>query len=76
VATPADAERAHVPIADLQRGRELLIGKCGGCHDVPKPNDEPRDKWPAQLDDMGKRAGLVGPDRQLIQQYVLAMDLR
>jgi hypothetical protein len=75
IATAADADRAHVPLAELSQGRDLLLQRCGGCHDVPRPGDAARDKWPALMDDMSQRAGLVGPQRHLIEQYVLAMDL-
>jgi mono/diheme cytochrome c family protein len=75
IATAADADRAHVPLAELSQGRDLLLAHCGACHDVPRPGDAARDKWPALMDDMSQRAGLVGPQRHLIQQYVLAMDL-
>jgi hypothetical protein len=76
LATAADAERAHVALDDLGRGRDLLIAKCGGCHDVPLPKDEPRAKWPAQVIDMGQRAGLAPEDEHLLEQYVMAMDGR
>jgi hypothetical protein len=75
IATAADADRAHVPLAELSHGRDLLIERCGGCHTVPGPAAETRDKWPAQLDDMAQRAGIDLAQRHLIEQYVLAMDL-
>ena len=74
IATAADADRAHVPLEQLSQGRDLLLRRCGGCHDVPRPGDEPRDKWPAQMDDMAQRAGIDGGQRHLIEQYLLAMD--
>lgn len=73
LATPADAERAHVALAELSQGRDLLIAKCGACHDVPQPNAEPRAKWPAQVLDMGKRAGLAPEDEHLLEQYLMTM---
>lgn len=76
LASPADAERADVPFADLQRGRQLLIAKCGGCHDVPTPNDQSHAEWAPRLDDMAHRAGLVGPERRLIEEYLVVMDFR
>ncbi len=75
IATAADADRAHVPLAELSQGRDLLLQRCGGCHDVPRPGDAARDKWPALMDDMGQRAGIDRSQRHLIEQYVLAMDL-
>jgi cytochrome c5 len=76
VATPMDAERADVPIEDLVRGRQLLIAKCGSCHDVPVPNDQTHAEWSPRLDDMAKRAQLAGSERRLIEEYLVVMDLR
>ena len=76
IVSPADADRMHVAIGELQRGRDLLIAKCGGCHDVPVPDAQTHAEWPPRLDDMAQRAGLVGPERHLIEQYVLGMDRR
>jgi cytochrome c5 len=71
--TPADADRTHLAMADLQRGRDLLLAKCGGCHDVPLPSSQTPAQWGPRMDDMAQRAGLVGDERRLIQQYLLAM---
>jgi cytochrome c5 len=73
VVTPADADRTHVAIDELQRGRDLLISKCSGCHDVPLPNAQTPAEWGPRMDDMAQRAGLVGNERHLIEQYLLAM---
>jgi hypothetical protein len=72
--TAVDAERAHVMLADLQQGRDLLVGKCGGCHAVPLPADLERAKWPSKVDEMSARAGLVPSQRELIAQYLVTMD--
>ena len=74
--TPADAERGHLPIAELQQGRDLLVGKCGGCHDVPLPDQQPRAAWPEKVGAMVQRSGIAPAQRQLIEQYLIAMDPR
>lgn len=72
--TAVDAERAHVVLADLQQGRDLLVARCGGCHAVPLPADLERAKWPSKVDEMSARAGLAPAQRELVAQYLVAMD--
>jgi hypothetical protein len=72
--TAIDAERANAPLADLEQGRDLLVARCGGCHAVPLPADLERAKWPSKVDEMSARAGLVSAQRELIAQYLVAMD--
>jgi hypothetical protein len=43
---------------------------------VPVPADLERAKWPSKVDEMAARAGLVAPQRELIAQYLVAMDQR
>ena len=73
VATVPDADRAHVELAQLSDGRALLLGKCGGCHDVPTPDQKPRAQWPKQVADMQANAGLDSSQRALIEQYLVVM---
>jgi hypothetical protein len=72
--TAIDAERAHAPLADLEQGRDLLVARCAGCHAVPLPADLERANWPGKVDEMSARAGLVPAQRELIAQYLVAMD--
>lgn len=75
--TARDADRAHVELAELQRGRELLVHKCGGsCHQVPLPTQHAAAEWPKKLDEMSERAGLDGTQRRLIEQYLVTMATR
>jgi hypothetical protein len=73
IATAGDAARANIALADLQQGRTLLLGKCGGCHVAPLPTARKINQWPAELDDMGGRAKLDSTQRQLIEQYLITM---
>lgn len=73
VATEADAVRAHVELAALQQGRELLIQRCGGCHDVPVPKKRHREDWPKQVAEMAPKAGIDDAQRALIEQYLVTM---
>jgi len=73
VATPADAARGHLALADLEEGRTLLLGKCSGCHAAPLPSARPIRDWPRELDDMGARAHLSRAQRQRIEAYLVTM---
>ena len=73
IATEQDALRAHVERSQLEAGRELLLRKCGSCHDVPVPNDRPAHAWPAEVARMAPKAGLDGAQRALIEQYLVVM---
>lgn len=74
VATVRDAERGRVALADLERGRELLIQKCSGsCHRAPLPTDHTATEWPTSLAEMSQRAGLSGQQRVLVERYLVTM---
>jgi len=73
VATPADAQRASIPLADLEQGRSLLIRKCGGCHRPPQPSEHGAAEWPSKLDEMAIRSNLDGDQRRALQQYLVTM---
>ena len=73
-ATAIDADRAHVELAELQQGRQLLISKCGGsCHAAPLPSRHSALEWPAKLDEMSSRASLELGQRRLIEEYLVVM---
>jgi hypothetical protein len=75
-ATPADAQRANVQLAELQDGRTLMVRKCGSCHAPPLPNEHPAGEWPSKLDEMSERSKLDSKQRYLIQQYFVVMAKR
>lgn len=68
-ATAADAARANVALAELQEGRTIVVGKCGGCHKPPMPGDP----WQRVMTDMAARAKLDGNQRHLAEQYLSVM---
>jgi cytochrome c5 len=75
-ATPADAQRANVQLAELQDGRTLMVRKCGGCHAPPLPGEHAAGEWPGKLDEMADRSKLDPKQRYLIQQYFVVMASR
>jgi len=74
--TPADAARANLALADLQDGRTLLVGRCGGCHRPPVPADHAAREWPVMLDEMAGRANLDLAQRHLVEVYLVTMAAR
>jgi len=73
-ASAVDAERSHIAVGELERGRSLLVSKCGAsCHAAPLPSAHTAREWPASLDEMSSRANLTIGDRHLIEEYLVAM---
>lgn len=72
VATEADATRSNAAAADLNRGRELLIGNCSGCHLTPSPRDQRAADWPSEVAEMRERSKLTADEVALITQYLTA----
>jgi hypothetical protein len=73
-ASAVDAERSHVALDELERGRSLLVSKCGAsCHVAPLPSQHTAREWPGKLDEMSARAGLDFGQRRLIEEYLIAM---
>ena len=76
-ASASDAERAHVELAELQQGRQLLVQKCGNsCHAAPMPSQHTPAEWPHALDEMAGRAKLLPMQRALIEKYLVTMAAR
>ena len=76
IATAADAERSQIPLAELEQGRKLVLGKCSRCHDTPLPSDHTASEWPAMIGEMAERSKLVGGERSAIERYLVAMTAR
>jgi uncharacterized membrane protein len=68
-ATAADAARANVALAELERGRAVLVTKCGNCHQVPRP----RDDWRSSMTEMAARANLDDDQQRVVVQYLTVM---
>lgn len=71
--TANDAERGNVEVAELQQGRQLLIGKCTNCHRVPMPGEHTAAEWPKMLDEMAARANIDRTQQKLIEKYLVTM---
>ncbi len=62
--------------ADLERGRELLIARCAGCHTLYEPSYLPAERWPALVDEMSERARLSPDEAELVTRYLSLMSRR
>jgi len=71
--TASDASRTHVQLAELERGRSLLIAKCSNCHMAPLPSQHTAMDWPKKLDEMSARSNLGPVERAYIERYLVAM---
>ena len=73
VATPVDAARSGVALAELQQGRSLVAAKCSSCHRTPQPTELRSDEWPRMIDEMSQRAHVESSERQAIRDYLVTM---
>ena len=76
VATPVDAARSGVALADLQQGRTLVAAKCSSCHRTPLPAEHRTEEWPRMIDEMSRRAHVDGGERRAIRDYLVTMAAR
>ena len=76
VATPVDAARSGVALAELQQGRSLVAAKCSSCHRTPQPAEHRSDEWPKMINEMSRRAHVDGSERRAIQDYMVTMATR
>src|SRR5262245_59342485 len=56
----------------LEKGRETFMANCRQCHALPKPTARSAEAWPAQVEKMGKLAGLSAEKKDLVLHYLLA----
>lgn len=75
--TDADVTRARqtwpqTTRADLERGRELYVAHCSGCHPLHAPREYPPDAWRGFVDEMAPRAMLRPDEADLVIRYLSA----
>jgi len=58
--------------ASLERGRELYVARCSGCHPLHPPSTQPAARWAVVLDQMAPRAKLSPEERELVLRYLTA----
>lgn len=45
-------------LAELRRGRELVVRNCAGCHALTLPNSLPKGAWNRVVDEMRRKHGV------------------
>jgi hypothetical protein len=68
----ARARWPDVTAASLERGRELYVARCSGCHPLHPPGTQPAARWATVLDQMAPRAKLSADERELVLRYLTA----
>jgi mono/diheme cytochrome c family protein len=60
-------------LADLQRGRELYLARCTGCHQPILPHQFSAKEWPAHVAEMRERAHLASSEADLMVRFLVTM---
>ena len=74
--TRANAAGTQVTLAELERGREIYVKRCGNCHQPYQPSEYKPLDWPKHVDDMAERAKLGTDDRMLITRFLVTLAAR
>jgi len=56
----------------LEKGRQLFLANCNGCHSYPDLSAYSDEKWSPIMSKMGRKAELSAADTDLILKFVLA----
>jgi mono/diheme cytochrome c family protein len=67
----AKAKYNDITLDQLNKGYNIYLNKCGGCHTLFKPQDYDEAKWLKVLPDMCQRAKLTREQTDLVTKYVL-----
>jgi mono/diheme cytochrome c family protein len=59
-------------VEDLARGREVFVGRCAGCHTLPRPDVKTTEEWAGVVAEMAPGARLSSEDRDLVLRYLSA----
>jgi hypothetical protein len=63
-------------VAELSKGRDVVVSRCSACHALPRPEVKSPDEWATVLDEMAARAKLSSGDRDLALRYLSAASQR
>lgn len=56
----------------LEKGRQLYLASCNGCHAYPDMGHYTEEQWPAIMTRMGGKSGFSQEDSELVLRFVLA----
>lgn len=71
----AMAKKSGKPLAQIQRGHEVYMLKCGECHNYQLPQNLDVDEWEVAVPKMIKHAGLEPLDEKAVLAYVVAVKM-
>jgi hypothetical protein len=57
---------------NFERGRNLYLAKCSGCHALVLPQERSADQWPAIVNQMEPLAKISDEERDRILRFILA----
>jgi mono/diheme cytochrome c family protein len=60
-------------IEDLQRGRQLYVRRCSGCHQLVLPENHAPADWPRLVDRMAAKARLAPEERDDVVRFLVAV---
>jgi hypothetical protein len=69
----AMAKKSGKPLAQLQRGHEVYMLKCGECHAYQLPEKVDIMDWEDVMPKMIRHAGLPSSDEKAVLDYVMAV---
>jgi len=72
----AVGQRPGTTLAELDRGRTLYVGRCGGCHSLYAPTTYAPVVWREKVSEMRQKAKLGTDDEQLIVLYLSTLSMR
>ena len=76
--TQSDADKlnssgvAQTDLNSLQKGLDLYLSHCGGCHNLYLPTQFTREKWQQELQEMSERANISPEEQLLIRNYLFS----
>lgn len=69
--TPSEANAtATATLEELNKGKTLLMDKCGSCHATPSPRKHDSNGWVTTLDRMQPQAKISDNEKALIFKYL------
>jgi len=69
------AKKSGKSLAQIQRGHEVYMLKCGECHTYQLPQNLDVDEWEVAVPKMIKHAGLEPVDERAVLAYVVAVKM-
>ena len=72
----AQARWPEATRASLERGRDLYVARCSGCHPLHRPDEYAAARWEPLVVEMGPRAKLSRSEQDLVLRYLTSVSPR